>query len=517
MMETIVKHGGACMHVTGFFAYRDLPCGEASARAFLAQYQSTGVLDFADCLGVYRARIDREDGTAVWFADNYGGSSFFINWQTGTISPSLYESAAPEERKPNPVAIAEFLYFGCTYSYDTIFSGVTRSDPDCYYVVRDTGIETRSKELPPLEQLEPGQEAMASLMARVCRAAQGLSMGCAVTGGVDSRSVLAHLLANGVRPALTVTGPPDHPDVCLAGKIADVLGQELTAFSDAPEGDAWLQETSRQADGMAGVCGAYRLAKQSGGLAARGIALKFGGGAGELYKNSFLNQDFPFYGGKPDWKRFLRFKVITYDFPDGICGGQTEEAIRQTPERLYRKFSRYSRPTKAESYLCAGYAIMQMRLAGISNMENRFYAAYTPLMERSVAASVLGQPPRRLEMQAWQRRQVTQHAPVLKDIPTDRGLTCDSARAGTERARSMWFLAKVAAGRVFRRSRVPARIDRCFAQGLSSPAYHAAVERCRELGILSEHVQAEQIPRMIADRVFAVGMMFSSPQERTGN
>ena len=66
MMETIVKHGGACMHVTGFFAYRDLPCGEASARAFLAQYQSTGVLDFADCLGVYRARIDREDGTAVW-------------------------------------------------------------------------------------------------------------------------------------------------------------------------------------------------------------------------------------------------------------------------------------------------------------------------------------------------------------------------------------------------------------------------------------------------------------------
>ena len=50
-----------------------------------------------------------------------------------------------------------------------------------------------------------------------------------------------------------------------------------------------------------------------------------------------------------------------------------------------------------------------------------------------------------------------------------------------------------------------------------SPAYHAAVERCRELGILSEHVQAEQIPRMIADRVFAVGMMFSSPQERTGN
>ena len=154
-----------------------------------------GVLDFADCLGVYRARIDREDGTAVWFADNYGGSSFFINWQTGTISPSLYESAAPEERKPNPVAIAEFLYFGCTYSYDTIFSGVTRSDPDCYYVVRGTGIETRSKELPPLEQLEPGQEAMASLMERVCRAAQGLSMGCAVTGGVDSRSVLAHLLA----------------------------------------------------------------------------------------------------------------------------------------------------------------------------------------------------------------------------------------------------------------------------------------------------------------------------------
>lgn len=514
MIQDIVKHNGECITVTGFFVYRDHPSGETSARAFLSAYQDHGVLPFEDCIGVYQVRIDRKDGASVYFTDNYGGVSLFINWQAGTISDTLYESVPVDKKEPNPTAIAEFLYFGCTYSYDTVFSGVSRSDPSCYYVVLDAGIETHTKGLVPLDKLNSAGDALAVLMRRVCRAAQNLPMSCVVTGGVDSRSVLAHLLANGVRPMLTITGAADHPDVRLAREIASTLEEELAVFSDVPEGGTWLEDSIREADGMAGVCGIYRLVKQSGGLASQGIALKFGGGAGELYKNSFINQDYPFYGGKPNWRRFLKFKVITYDFPAGICAGDTEQAIRQMPERLYCKFSQYTRSTKADSYLLAGYEIMQMRLAGSNNMENRFCAAYNPLMERSVAASMIGQRPGRLEMQAWQRLQVTKYCPKLKDIPTDRGLTCDSARRKVEWLMSMCFLAKVAAERVFRRSRVPARIDNCFAQGLSSPAYYAAVERCKELGILSDLVQADQLPQMIADRVFAVGMMFSRPEER---
>ena len=142
---------------------------------------------------------------------------------------------------------------------------------------------------------------------------------------------------------------------------------------------------------------------------------------------------------------------------------------------------------------------MQMRLAGISNMENAFTRLYA-LMERSVAASVLGQPPRRLEMQAWQRRQVTQHAPVLKDIPTDRGLTCDSARQG--RSGEKHVVPCESGGR----ARLPAQPGpRPHRPLLCSGAVLSGVSRrcgaVQRTGYPSEHVQAEQIPRMIADRV----------------
>ena len=69
MMETIVKHGGACMHVTGFFCIPG-----SSLRGGLPPGRSSPSISPRACwtsrivLGVYRARIDREDGTAVWFS-----------------------------------------------------------------------------------------------------------------------------------------------------------------------------------------------------------------------------------------------------------------------------------------------------------------------------------------------------------------------------------------------------------------------------------------------------------------
>ena len=111
--------------------------------------------------------------------------------------------------------------------------------------------------------------------------------------------------------------------------------------------------------------------------------------------------------------------------------------------------------------------------------------------------------PYSLEMQAFQRKQVTTFCPEIKDIETDRGLTCASGKMASEWLKSTVFLVHVAMGRIFRRGKVKGRIDTCFEEGLSSPQYRTALERCKELGIIAPEVS--NLPMAIADRVFALG------------
>ena len=504
-----VSVGNDILEITGFFVFGDHAAGEESARAFLNSLQSApDAPPFADCCGAYRAFAERADGTRVYFADNAGCLCWFYRPDCAQFTDSLLASLPANERVQNHAAIAQFLYFGCVYSLDTIFAGVFRSDPNACYLVSNGRVETHSKGLPPLSAFVTTRDALERLMRRVTKAADGLTLGCAITGGTDSRSILSHLLSNGAHPRLTITGADTDADVRLAKEIAGIAGEPLSVFSDAPTpGEAWLPGVMRAADGMAGACGAYRLHRQSLGLRDAGVAVKFGGNAGELYKNSFLNQDFPFYGGKPNWERFLRFKVMTYDFPQGICAGETEREIRGMRDTLLSKFSVYEGKTKAAAYLSAGYDIMQARGITLSNMESAACTAYSPLMERAVAASAFLFPPYALEMQAWQRREVTRFCPALKDVPTDRGLTCDSARAASEWVKSTLFLLSVACSRVLRRKRVVERVDACFAEGLASPEYHAALARCKALGILAP--DAANLPRSIADRVLTLGASFA--------
>ena len=262
----------------------------------------------------------------------------------------------------------------------------------------------------------------------------------------------------------------------------------------------------KEIEGQAGICGAYRLLEQFETLEKRGVTLQFGGAAGELYKNSFINQDYPLYGGAPNWERFLKMKVITYSFPKTLCGSGLLPAIEQVPKTLLQMVSKHQGATKASAYLSAGYRILQARAATLSMMENRHVVTCSPLLERCVAAPMLRTDPYQLEMQSYQRRQVKSFCPAIMDIPTDRGLSLNPAKMRKEQVKSTLFLVKVAADRTFRRKKVTGRIDACFAEGLSSPQYREALQHCKDLGILATEVR--ELPLAIADQVFALGTIF---------
>lgn len=476
-----------------------------------------GAADFEDCTGSYRISACYPDGWALAFSDNAGMMRWYI--REGNCPPyenncpprghffyaSLAE-AAPEDRTPDYASIMQFLYTGGIYGTGTPFRGVRRSEPGKYYIVENGRLTEKSKNLKPLEDLSAGEDALEEQTAQLAKAVAGCGrIACTITGGTDSRIVLSHMHYQGMRPILDITGPDSHPDVIIARKIAERLGLELIQTNDLTDEENWLEEAIRGADGMTGVCGVYRLTKKARRLRELGIPLECGGLAGELYKNDFIRWDFPFYGGRPNWNHFLRYVVLNYDFPGGVCGEALLPELEKLPDILLSRLASHSGKTKLGSYLSAGHEVMYTRLAGICAMNCRHYTQYSPLMERRVAAASCRRNPHAMETMAWQRGQVTHYCPEIKDFETTGGMTCDSHVRLREYLRFKKSTLRSVLACTIRRNKVRTRRDSCLGDGLSSPQFYAALERCRELGILAPNVEGSQLPVLIADRMFALG------------
>lgn len=297
----------------GVFLYRDYPADESALTAFMQDFERKGKACFSECSGAFRVRMDYSDGRSLFFADNSGFLRYYISRDTAGFFPTLAD-AAPERaaRRPNYTAIADFLSYGCVYSWETTVSSVYRSNPECYYIVENGVITAHDKGLPALENAAAPRDMLARQMSRFISAVKDRgTIGCTITGGTDSRAVLAHLLYNGIRPSLAITEGREADDVRAAREIATILDLPLTVISDVEEDLSWLDEAIKISDGMMGVCGSYRLYRKADALDAQGISVECGGFAGEIYKNSFINQDYPFYFGAPRWNRFLRYKVAT--------------------------------------------------------------------------------------------------------------------------------------------------------------------------------------------------------------
>lgn len=498
---TAIQTERAVVYLTGLFMYGDHQAGDASIRAFMADFD-VGRAKFDLCTGSYRVRIVYPDGRERYFGDN----SNTMRWYIGPkgFFPSLRE-AAPKQRTPDYQAISQMLTlaYGRIHGTATVLREVRRSAPDKYYeVVHDTVTE-KEKGLTPVWEIPAGPDALEKQMRRFAKAVSGAEgIVCTITGGADSRLVLSHMLAAGMDPLLDITGGAEHPDVVIARQIAQLLDRELLYVSDDPE-PGWIEDAIREADGMVGVCGNYRLSKKARVLEERGLLLECGGVGGEFYKNSFINLDFPFYRGKPNWKRFLQIKSMLSDPHEEYFAGETLAEIKRSAERELAYLRAYTGRTKANAYLSAYHDILNEGGSPTACMNSRHYIPYVPLYERNVLAYAYHADPYQMDGWAFHRREVSRLCPEIKGIPTDHGMTLDIDRKRVETLTLWKYWVKAGIRILTHHRQATGRIDACFAEGLSSPQYREALQRCKDLGILAPEVQ--ELPAAIADRVFALG------------
>ena len=438
------------IEVDGLFMYKNKKAGEESARLFYHDYLENKY-NFNACIGAYRFRLI-SGSEILAFDDNSGMMRSVLNFKTSTIADTLADSVEKKDRNPNYAAIMQYLTFNCTYDNSTVCEDVYFTDPDMFYIIKKgISIQCRSKNLIPLGEMKYRMN-LYSLLRKIIN---GLSCetrySCVVTGGTDSRMIVSALMYQGLKPNIVITGNADSDDVRIAKEISKKIACELTVIDDHKLCKDWIADSVKASNGMFGVYEIRLLNKKAEYQTENFIDVEFGGLAGEIYKNSFINQDFPIYFGKPQWKKFYKYKVKPNDFPEDILGPQMEKYNKSLEECVRNSIYKERSKNKFATYQKWGYRLLQSRFATLTTSESKYYTQYNPLLERSLVSGMLNVNPYKLEMQAYQRFHVSKYCPDIKDINTDRGISCNYSRRFRETISNYYFLLKIFAARTINR------------------------------------------------------------------
>lgn len=293
--------------VAGTLFYRG-KVGEPALKALLADF--TPSFDrWADILGHFAVALHK-GGKLFVFTDWAASFHLYRTADHSVMSTSFLATARSLNRLTfKAQGVYEFVFNGMPLGEETVFEQISRHRRT---QIVELGATVAVHEAPRKLAIAESGEAVDAMIARIAAslraafAAPALhfagNIQCPLSGGFDSRLVLALLLDAGARPSLYVYGASDSIDVQIATHIAKAEGFAIEVFEKAafrritPDEFPEIAERNfHEMDGTPMDGGMF----DAGGNAkarhdrARGGALAVSGAAGEIFRNYFYLADRP--------------------------------------------------------------------------------------------------------------------------------------------------------------------------------------------------------------------------------
>ncbi|WP_405237844.1 asparagine synthetase B family protein [Lentisalinibacter orientalis] len=338
--------------------------------------------------------IVRKNGRLYIFSDRLGLYKAYIS-DTSVISSSFLATVAcTTSLRPNAQAIFEYVFQGATYGDETVIENVRLLNPDRGLMISQGRVDQgrRPPLAPPVIErlsLDDHVDRVGHVLDRVfddCVEAFRGRVDTALSGGYDSRLILAHLLARDVRPNVHVYGMEQDTDVRVAKQIARAEGFHLahidkSQYQSARGRDELAEIVDRNfhafdgipADGIfdAGADLATRRERAGKGV----IALN--GGGGEIFRNFFYLPDFPFSAGQLVWTFYSQFDPRA--FGAGYQPSEYQQRMREKIEAVLgisgRRLTRGEVERVYPAFRCRYW------MGRNSSINNKLGLMHTPLVE----------------------------------------------------------------------------------------------------------------------------------------
>jgi asparagine synthase (glutamine-hydrolysing) len=268
--------------------------------------------------------ILRKAGETAIVPDTFGGFLVFYGAARRIASSSFLAVASALERLTlSTQGACEYVFNGVVSGDATLFDEILVAPVNATIAVGERCFDIKPHR-PPLSTsvaIMPFEAVVEQSMELLDRyfAAVAVSFGdrvtCALSGGYDSRLILALLRRHGMRPRVYVYGPPADKDVCLARGIAEgegfaleIVDKDRERTFDPGEFASVAHDNFLASDGYTWA-GLFTNGAESAQRASRvsGDALALNGGGGEIWRNFFYLLDRTYSPREILWSFYSRF------------------------------------------------------------------------------------------------------------------------------------------------------------------------------------------------------------------
>jgi asparagine synthase (glutamine-hydrolysing) len=277
--DIVVVFAGECLPGSESQAVRGRNGNQPDDKSWLVRlYEEQGDNFFEKLNGLFSGLlIDKRRKRGFLFNDRYGLERLYVcdtkeGFYFASEAKALLQ-VLPELRRFDEVGVTQFLTFGCTLEWQTLFRGLELL-PGGSLCVFEAGSFRRGRYFSSAswESLSPATEEVFEskfekrfkrILPYYCQAEP--RVGIALTGGLDTRMIMACLPETEKRPvSYTFTGEsPTILDSKLAGRVAAACGFDhrnlqigSDFFADFP---AIADQTVYVTDGCFGITGAHEI------------------------------------------------------------------------------------------------------------------------------------------------------------------------------------------------------------------------------------------------------------------
>jgi len=355
-------------------------------------------------MGHYAVGIKKGCRTEIRL-DRFGGYHLFYSLAFGVASSSFYAICSVLNRLTlTQQGACEYVFNGVVSGDETLFKEVALAPIGATIVVNARGLEILRPTLRvtrafAADERDASLERSIGLLDRYFAAAIrnfGDRVNCALSGGYDSRLMLACLRRHGVNPRVYVYGRRPEKDVRFALEIARREGFALDVIDKSarptiPPVD-FVEAARRNFLAVDGYhyAGIFHNGAEIGESArrVRGNAIAFSGGGGEIFRNFFHLRDREYTIREILWSFYSQFDpatcTVAFDrerYYDGL-----EKKIM---ELLASDEPRLPRPTVEwlyHSFRCRAWD------GKVDSIASRYGYTAMPYLERAITEHASGLP-----------------------------------------------------------------------------------------------------------------------------
>jgi hypothetical protein len=326
-------------------------------------------------------------------------------------------------------SVTEFFHFGFTYFNSTLIKGIERISANDFYTYKDKFTQHKEKKLTPISS--PPQIKIENYFSDLIYAVEEKKISVDITGGFDSRLILSFFSKKKAEFELAISGQFNNRDINLGRKIASKVKRNFypTFHSSEHTTIDELHQIFAMSDSQIDIVEYHRNNQFNQDRQSRGMEIQISGNGGELYKDFWWLQDFPFYNkAKTNLEKLYNYRIEALAFPHAMLGKKLTKNSLALKERTITKLKSYVLDTNTQSYDNIYYNYKMKADAGIYiSIANNYFTSYAPLLELELVK--VGYSLKRKErfFNSFHKKWISKNCPEISRIKTTEGSTSSSS------------------------------------------------------------------------------------------